>query len=156
MGYAFFVNLFKISRNFPTLSGSNRMKSFESYPSCVGEVPAACRFERKARLRLASLHCKLGSEHSERISRRKHSKVSQNSTFDLISISMRIFYMKNSAGIKKTPYKKGECHRLESNQRHADFQSAALPTELQRRNGNIIYERLKTVNKYCFYFSDFL
>ena len=106
MGYAFFVNLFKISRNFPTLSGSNRMKSFESYPSCVGEVPAACRFERKARLRLASLHCKLGSEHSERISRRKHSKVSQNSTFDLISISMRIFYMKNSAGIKKRPIKR--------------------------------------------------
>lgn len=25
------------------------------------------------------------------------------------------------------------CHRLESNQPHADFQSAALPTELQRR-----------------------
>ena len=79
------ISSFAKTRNFPTLSGSNKMKSFESYPSCVGEVPAACRFERKARLRLASLHCKLGSERSERSSRRKLSKVFQNSTFALLA-----------------------------------------------------------------------
>ena len=71
------MSSFPKTRHFPTLSGSNKMKSFESCPSCVGEVPAACRFERKARLRPASLHCKLGSERSERSSRRKHSEVFQ-------------------------------------------------------------------------------
>ena len=34
---------------------------------------------------------------------------------------------------RNPPQKDGWCLRSELNQRHADFQSAALPTELQRR-----------------------
>ena len=41
----------------------------------------------------------------------------------------------------KTPLKKGWCLRSELNQRHADFQSAALPTELQRHM-NVWWEQL--------------
>ena len=44
---------------------------------------------------------------------------------------LQYFYKK----AKKKTFRFGMsfCHRLESNQPHADFQSAALPTELQRR-----------------------
>ena len=73
------MSSFPKTRHFPTLSGSNKMKSFESYPSCVGEVPAACRFERKARLRLS------GRNIAE--STALFSCYFRNSTFDLFIFS---------------------------------------------------------------------
>ena len=48
---------FAKTQKFSNFSGSNRMESFESCPSCAGEVQAACRFERKARLRLSVRVC---------------------------------------------------------------------------------------------------
>ena len=41
------------------------------------------------------------------------------------------------------PKKEPWCLRSESNQRHADFQSAALPTELQRRIHDAMFRRPK-------------
>ena len=44
------ISSFFKTRNFPTFSGSNKMKSFEISIVCA---QARCRFERKARLRLS-------------------------------------------------------------------------------------------------------
>ena len=60
------------------------------------------------------------------------------------AIKARVFHRR----IKKLRLVKNEterCHRLESNQRHTDFQSVALPTELLRRGFNI-QNRLICVN----------
>lgn len=48
----------------------------------------------------------------------------------LIMISSYIQAIKKRLPIIGSPF----CHRLESNQRHTDFQSGALPTELLRRD----------------------
>ena len=82
------------TRHFPTLSSSNKMKSFESYPSCVGEVPATCRFERKARLRLSVRVCITNSvvNTANEVLVESPSLFScyfQNSTFDLNTFCIR-------------------------------------------------------------------
>ena len=59
--------------------------------------------------------------------------------------SIRYFPAENKGNKKKLHTEVCSfCHRTESNCRHMDFQSIALPTELQRHEGNTIQNQKKS------------